>query len=242
MKELELKYNKASTTLSLDEDGTGLDFENRLAYLEKLSSKQKEYIELLEKQISLLNGPKEEMVASEEETIVEEEIIEEPTKVEATDDDIENFLNSIPEKETNKPEVKEELKEELVEEKKEEIVEPKQEPKRSVVISLSGLKKQSKADEDRIRKERLKAISEEEPEELEGQELEESFNVKVYHHEELKLEIDEPGTIKVFTKGGLKKQTKEDEDKVRQQRMKDIEAEAPIELEDDDDFNVIPAA
>lgn len=235
-KELELKYNKASTTLTLDEEEKANDFENRLAYLEKLSSKQKEYIDLLEKQISLLNGNKEEI---KEEIESEETKEAEPEKVSVSEDEFDEFLNSIPEKVVEaKPIEKEEAKEEV----KEEAEPEKVEPKRSVVISLSGLKKQSKAEEDKIKSQRLKAISEEEPEELEGEKLEESFNVKVYHHEELKLEIDEPGTIKVFTKGGLKKQSKEDEAKVLKQRMKDIEAEAPIELEDDDDFKELPAA
>lgn len=213
-KELEMKIKKAEKSLdSLNEDSS--DYDGRLASLEKIIEKQKEYIELLEKELQFRKHQDNK----------EEEITEEVEKEEATssNDEFDEFLNSIPEKKVEEP--KEEAK---VEEKKEDT------KPHSVVISLSGLKKQSKAEQDAIKKNRLQAISEEAPTELEGKELEESFNVKVYHHEELKLEIDEPGTIKVFTKGGMKRETKEHDEAIRQSRMKNIEEVAPVELEDDD--------
>lgn len=233
-KELEIKHSKAQNSLdSLGEDNSS-DFDGRLASLEKLIAKQKEYIELLEKEISFMHNqqaPKEE---SEEITEVEEAPVEEAS---ASDDEFDEFLNSIPEKVIEEPKPVEKPKEEVKPkiETKVEVVEKEPDTKpRSVVISLSGLKKQSKAEQDQIKKNRLAAISEEAPTELEGKELEESFNVKVYHHEELKLEIDEPGTIKVFTKGGMKKETREHDEKIRMDRIKNIEEVAPVELDDDD--------
>lgn len=230
-KELEIKQSKAEKSLDSLDDSPDLD--GRLASLEKLIAKQKEYIELLEKEIRFKSSETEE-----EETSVEEEIEEE-----SSDDEFDEFLNSIPEKKVveEKKEVKA-PKEAKAEEAKPVEVKNEPEAKHSVVISLSGLKKQSKDEQERIKKNRLAQISNEAPTELEGQELEDSFNVKVYHHEELKLEIDEPGTIKVFTKGGLKKETKEHEERIKKDRMKNIEETAPIELEDDDsDYNGLTA-